>query len=219
MGAFGAGRCEIVGVVGDIRQTNLGDEPAPGIYVPFTQEIMPWQTLVVRTKNDPLALAAAIRHEVKALDPEQPVARVATMDELKEESISQPRFRAFLLGAFASIALLLSAIGIYGVMAYTVSRRTSEIGIRMAIGAQPADILRLIAGESMTLTLLGASVGLGGAYAITRVMKSLLFGVTGTDPLTFAGVTFVLVFVALMASYLPARRASRVDPLLAIKYE
>ena len=219
LGAFGAGRCEIVGVVGDIRQTNLGDEPAPGIYVPFTQEIMPWQTLVIRTKNDPMAIAAAIRHEVKALDPEQPVARVATMDELKEESISQPRFRAFLLGAFASIALLLSAIGIYGVMAYTVSRRTNEIGIRMAIGAQPADILRLIAGESMTLTLLGASVGLGGAYAITRVMKGLLFGVTSTDPLTFAGVTFVLVFVALMASYLPARRASRVDPLLAIKYE
>jgi putative ABC transport system permease protein len=219
MGAFGAGRCEIVGVVGDIRQTNLGDEPAPGIYVPYTQEIMPWQTLVVRTKNDPMALAAAIRHEVAALDPEQPVARIASMGQLKEVSTAQPRFRTFLLGAFATTALLLSAIGIYGVMAYTVSRRTSEIGIRMAMGAQRVNILRLIVGESMTLTLLGALLGLGGAYAVTRVMKGMLFGVTSTDPLTFAGVTLLLGFVALLASYIPARRASLVDPLVAIKYE
>ena len=219
MGAFGAGRCEIVGVVGDIRQTNLSDEPAPGIYVPFTQEIMPWQTLVIRTKNDPMALAAQIRHEVSELDPEQPVARVATMDELRESSTAQPRFRAFLFGAFASIGLLLSAIGIYGAMAYTVSRRTSEIGIRMAMGAQPSNILRLIVGESMMLTLLGASLGLAGAYAVTRVMKSLLFGVTSTDPSTFAVVVFLLCFVALLATYTPARRAAHVDPLVAIKYE
>jgi putative ABC transport system permease protein len=219
MGAFGAGRCEIVGVVGDIRQSSLGDQPAPAVYIPYTQEIMPWQTLVVRTKNDPMSLAAAIRHEVTALDPEQPVARVATMDELKEASTAQPRFRAFLLGSFASIALLLSAIGIYGVMAYTVSRRTSEIGVRMALGARPVDIRRLIFGESMMLTLLGSSLGLVGAYAVTRVMKSLLFGVTSTDPLTFAGVTLLLCSVALLASYIPARRASRVDPLVAFKYE
>jgi len=219
MGAFGAGRCEIVGVVGDIRQTSLGDEPASGIYIPYTQEIMPWQTLVVRTKNDPMTLAAPIRREVTALDPEQPVARVATMDELKEESTALPRFRTLLLGSFASIALLLSAIGIYGVMAYTVSRRTSEIGVRMALGARPVDILRLIFGESMILTSLGGSLGLVGAYAVTRVMKSQLFGVTSTDPLTFAGVTLLLCSVALLASYAPARRASRVDPLIAFKYE
>jgi putative ABC transport system permease protein len=219
MGAFGAGRCEIVGVVGDIRQTSLGDEPASGIYIPYTQETMPWQTLVVRTKNDPMTLAAPIRHAVTALDPEQPVARVATMDELKEASAAQPRFRAFLLGSFAGIALLLSAIGIYGVMAYTVSRRTSEIGVRMALGARPVDIVRLIFGESMMLTLLGGSLGLVGAYAVTRVMKSLLFGVTSTDPLTFAGVTLLLCSVASLASYIPARRASRVDPLVAFKYE
>ncbi|MGC1905658.1 MAG: ABC transporter permease [Candidatus Acidiferrum sp.] len=219
MGAFGAGRCEIVGVVGDIRQTNLSDEPAPGIYVPYTQEIMPWQTLVVRTKSDPMALAAPIRHEVASLDPEQPVARVATMDELKAASTAQPRFRSFLLGTFASIALLLSAIGIYGAMAYTVSRRTNEIGIRMALGARPVNILRLIVGESMKLTFLGASSGLVGAYAVTRVVKSLLFGVTSTDPFTFASVTLLLCFVAVLATYIPARRASRVDPLVAIKYE
>ncbi len=219
MGAFGAGRCEIVGVVGDIRQTNLGDEPAPGIYIPYTQEIMPWQTLVVRTENDPMSLAALIRHEVAALDPEQPVARVATMDELKEASTAQPRFRAFLIGSFAGIGLLLSAVGIYGVMAYTVSRRTGEIGVRMALGAHPVDILRLIFGESMTLTLLGVLFGLVGAYAATRVMNSLLFGVTSTDPLTFAGVTLLLCSVALLASFIPARRASRVDPMVALHYE
>jgi putative ABC transport system permease protein len=219
MGAFGAGRCEIVGVVGDIRQTSLGDEPAPGIYIPYTQEVMPWETLVVRTKNDPMSLAVAIRHEVTMLDPEQPVARVATMDELKEVSTAQPRFRTLLLGSFAAMALLLSAIGIYGVMAYTVSRRTSEIGVRMALGARPVDILRLVFGESMTLTLLGGSLGLVGAYAVTRVMKTLLFGVTSTDPLTFAGVTLLLCSVALLASYVPARRASRVDPMVAFRHE
>jgi putative ABC transport system permease protein len=219
MGAFGAGRCEIVGVVGDVRQTSLGDEPAPGIYLPYTQEIMPWQTLVVRTQSNPIDLASPIRHEVTALDPQQPVARVATMDELKEASTAQPLFRTFLLGSFASIALLLSAIGIYGVMAYTVSRRTSEIGVRMALGARPVDILILIFRESMTLTLLGGSLGLIGAYAVTRVMRRLLFGVTSTDPLIFAGVTLLLCSVALLASYVPARRASRVDPLVALKYE
>jgi putative ABC transport system permease protein len=219
MGAFGAGRCEIVGVVGDIRQTNLGDEPAPGIYVPYTQEIMPWQTLVVRTNSDPMALAAPIRHEVASLDPEQPVARVATMDELKGASTAQPRFRTFLLGAFASIALLLSAIGIYGVMAYTVTRRTNEIGVRMALGARPVNILRLIVGESTKLMFLGASLGVVGAYAVTRVMRSLLFGVSSTDPITFASVTMLLCFVALLATYIPASRASRIDPLVAMKYE
>jgi putative ABC transport system permease protein len=219
MGAFGAGHCEIVGVVADIRQTSLSDEPAPGVYVPFTQECMPWQTLVVRTKNDPMGLAALIRHEVAALDPEQPVARIATMDELMEASTAQPRFRTFLLGSFAGIALLLSAIGIYGVMAYTVSRRTREIGVRMALGARPVDILTLIFGESMTLTLLGILLGLIGAVAVTRVMKSLLFEVTSTDPFTFTGVTLLLCGVSLFASYIPARRAMSVSPIVALRDE
>ena len=219
MGAFGAGHCEIVGVVADIRQTGLSNEPTPGIYIPFTQESMPWQTLVVRTKNDPMSLAAPIRHEVAALDPQQPVARIATLDQLIGSSTAQPRFRTFLLGGFAGIALVLSAIGIYGVMAYAVSRRTREIGIRMALGARPADMLRLIFGQSMTLTLIGVSFGLAGAYAVMRVMNSLLFGVSSTDPLTFAGVTVLLCSVALLASYIPARRASRVDPMVALHFE
>jgi putative ABC transport system permease protein len=219
MGAFGAGHCEIVGVVADTRQTSLGDEPAAGIYIPFTQESMPWQTLVVRTKNDPMGIAALIRHEVAALDPEQPVSLIATMDELMEESTAQPRFRTFLLGSFAGVAMVLSAMGIYGVMAYTVSRRTREIGVRMALGARPGDILGLILGESMTLTLLGVLLGLVGAYAVTRVMNSLLFGVASTDPFTFASVTLLLCSVALLASYIPARRASRVDPLVALHFD
>jgi putative ABC transport system permease protein len=219
MAAFGAGHCQIVGTVADIRQTNLSDEPAPGIYIPYTQEPMPWQTLVVRTKNEPMGLAGLIRHEVAALDPEQPVARVATLDELMEASTAQPRFRTFLLGSFAGVALLLSAIGIYGVMAYTVSRRTREVGVRMALGARPVDILRLVFGESMTLTLLGVGFGLVGAYAVTRVMKTLLFGVTSTDPFTFTSVTLLLCSVALLASYIPARRAMRVEPMAALRDE
>lgn len=219
MAAFGAGHCEIVGTVADMRQTNLSDGPAPGIYIPYTQEPMPWQTLVVRTKNDPTGLAGLIRHEVAALDPEQPVGRVATLDELMEASTAQPRFRTFLLGGFAGIALLLSAIGIYGVMAYTVSRRTREVGVRMALGARPVDILKLIFGESMTLTLVGVGFGLVGAYAVTRVMKTLLFGVTSTDPFTFSSVTLLLCSVALLAGYIPARRAMRVDPMAALRDE
>src|SRR5258707_4554018 len=171
MAAFGAGHCHIVGTDADMRQTNMLDEPVHGIYIPYHQDPIPWQTLVVRTKNDPMALAGLIRHEVVALDPEQPVARVATLDELMEASTAQPRFRTFLLGSFAGVALLLSTIGIYGVMAYTVSRRTREVGVRMALGARPVDILKLIFGESMTLTLLGAGFGLIRAYSVTAVMK------------------------------------------------
>lgn len=219
MRAFGAGRCEIVGIVADIRQMTLSDEPAPGIYIPYTQEPMPWQTLVVRTKNDPMSLADPIRREVAGLDSQQPVARIATLDQLMEASTAQPRFRSVLLSSFAGVALLLSAVGVYGVMAYTVSRRTREIGIRMALGARPGDMLKLIFGQSMTLTLLGVLLGLAGAFAITRVMNSLLFGVTSTDPFTFISATLLLCGVALLSSYVPARRAMCVNPTVALRDE
>jgi len=219
MSAFGAGRCEIVGVVADIRQANLSDEPAPGIYLPYTQEPMPWQTLLVRTKNDPMSLVPLIRGEVAGLDSQQPIARIATLDQLMEASTAQPRFRAALLGAFAGVALLLAAIGIYGMMAYAVSRRTREIGIRMALGARPGNMLKLIFGQSMTLTLLGVLLGLAGAFAVTRLMNSLLFGVTSTDPFILTAVTVLLCGVALLASYIPARRAARVDPIVALRCE
>ena len=219
MPAFGAGHCQIVGIVADTRQSSLSEDPAPAIYVPYTQEIMPWQTLVVRTKNDPMSFAALIRREVAVLDPQQPVARIATLDELIEGSTAQPRFRTLLLGSFAGTALLLSSIGIYGVVAYTVSRRTREIGVRMAVGASPLDILKLVLGQSMTIILLGVFFGLVGAFAVTRLMKSLLFGVTGTDPVTFASVSLLLCSVALLASYVPARRAARIDPMMALRCE
>jgi putative ABC transport system permease protein len=219
MPAFSVGRCEIVGVVRDVQQSNLRDEPSPGIYLPYTQEFMPWQTLVVRTKNDPLSLSAAIRREVTALDPQQAVGRIAAMDQLLDASTAQPRFRTFLLGSFAVIALLLSAAGIYGVMAYAVSQRTHEMGIRMALGARPVDMLKLIFTESMTLASLGVFLGLIGASGVTRVLKSLLFGVSSTDRFTFVAVTLLLCSVALLASYIPARRAMCVDPMVALRHE
>jgi putative ABC transport system permease protein len=180
---------------------------------------MPWQTLVIRTKNDPGTLNAAIRREVRALDPEQPVGRIATMDQLLEASTTQQRFRAFLLGSFAIIALLLSGVGIFGVMAYAVSLRTREIGVRMALGARPVDMLALILAESMALASLGVLLGLAGAYGVTRALNSLLFEVSSTDPFTLAAVTVLLCSVAVLASYVPARRAMRVDPMVALRYE
>jgi putative ABC transport system permease protein len=217
--AFSAGRCEIVGIVGNVRQKKLTDEPSMGIYIPYTQATMPWQTLVIRTKNDPATLSAAIRREVWALDPAQPVGRIATMDQLLESSTTQQRFRAFLLGSFATIALLLSGVGIFGVMAYAVSLRTREIGVRMALGARPVDMLSLIFAESMTLVSLGVLLGLAGAYGVTRVLNSLLFEVSSTDPFTFTAVTILLCSVAVLASYVPARRAMRVDPMVVLRYE
>jgi putative ABC transport system permease protein len=217
--AFGIGRCEIVGIVANVRQNKLTDVPAPGIYVPYTQETMPWQTLVIRASNDPSVLGAAIRHEVAALDPDQPMGRIATMDQLLEASTSQQRFRAFLLGSFATIALLLSGVGIFGVMAYAVSVRTREIGVRMALGARPVDMLALIFAEGMALASVGVLLGLAGAYGVMRVLSSLLFEVSSTDPFTFAAVTVLLFSVAVLASYVPARRAMRVDPMVALRYE
>jgi putative ABC transport system permease protein len=180
---------------------------------------MPWQTLVIRARNDPSSLSAAIRREVSALDPDQPVGRIATMDQLLEASTTQQRFRAFLLGSFATIALLLSGVGIFGVMAYAVSLRTREIGVRMALGARPVDMLALIFAESTALVSLGVLLGLAGAYGVTRVLNSLLFEVSSTDPFTFAAVTVLLCSVAVLASYVPARRAMRVDPMVALRYE
>jgi len=219
MPAFGAGHCQIVGVVADTRHSSLSENPTPAIYVPYTQEIMPWQTLVIRTRIDPGSVSSLIRREVAALDPQQPVARMATLDELIQASTAQSRFRTVLLLSFAGIALLLSAIGIYGVVAYTVSRRTREIGIRMAVGAAPADILQLVLRQSMSTVFLGVLLGLLGAFALTPVMKSLLFEITSTDPVTFISGSLLLFSVALLASYVPARRAARIEPTTALQNE
>ena len=175
--------------------------------------------LTVRTDSDPAAMAASIRNAVRAIDPIQPVARVATMEEILAGAIAQPRFNTLLLTLFAGIALLLAAIGIYGVMALSVARRAHEIGIRMAIGARRSDVLRMIVGQGMRLALIGLAIGVAASFAISRALASLLFGVTPADPVTFLAVGLLFLFVALAASYVPARRATRIDPMATLRGE
>ena len=210
---------EIIGVVGDAKYARLEGEPRQMVYWTHPQLAYPAMTLVVRTEGDPLSLAAAAQREIQAIDKEQPVADVRTMESWIGESVSRARFGTLLLGVFACIALVLAAVGIYGVMAYTVTQRRHEIGIRMALGAQPGDVLRLVVRQGLALTLAGIAIGLAGAYALTRVMASLLYGVSATDPLTFGGVALLLALVALVACLIPARRATKVDPMIALRYE
>jgi putative ABC transport system permease protein len=208
---------EIIGVVGDVRHSALENSPAPAMYMP-TQD-GPSTNLVIRAQGDPSNLAAAVRREVKAIDPDQPVAAVKTMDEWLTTSVSAPRYRTSLLGLFALVALILASTGIYGVMSYSVAQRTHEIGVRMALGAGRFHVLRLVVRQGMGLVGIGVVLGLIGAVALTRVMSSLLFEVTPKDPLTFTAVAAFLTLVALVACYIPARRATKVDPLVALRYE
>ncbi|HEX8144501.1 MAG TPA: ABC transporter permease [Pyrinomonadaceae bacterium] len=211
---------EVVGVVGDIRQDELRMPTAPEIYVPYQQQ--PWlgQALVIRTAMaDPLSLKKEVQRAIWAVDKDQPVSRAETVDEILSELVAEPRLYTLLLGLFAALALTLSAIGIYGVISYTVTQRTHEIGVRMALGAQGRDILRMIVGQAMLLALAGIAIGVGASLALTRLISSLLFGVSTTDPLTFGAVSLGLAVVALLASFIPARRATRVDPMIALRYE
>jgi len=213
----------IVGVSGDVRQSNLAAHVSPGVYMPILA--MPQDSavsglnLVVRTAADPTAVIANLREIVRSLDPEVPMFQVRPMDEVLSESVAPRRFNMLLLAAFAGLALLLASIGIYGVMSYSVSQYTHEIGIRMALGARAADVLQLIVRQGMLLVAAGLAIGLAGALALTRVMSSLLFDVEPADPLTFAAVSALLAAVAFAASYIPARRATRVDPMVALRYE
>ena len=209
----------IVGVVGNINYSGLDAAPEPTVYFPFRQATSNNQYVVLRTAGDPRSLAAAARGVVAALDKDLPVANLRTMDELMTASVAPPRFRTILVSMFAVVGLLLAAIGIYGVMAYAVTERTHELGVRMALGADRGDVLRMVLGEAMRLAAAGVVLGLAGAFAATRLIQSLLFGVTPTDTATFAGIAALLVATALVASYLPARRATRVDPMVALRYE
>ena len=214
------GYLTIVGIVGGIKHTSLDAEPKPAMYVSYLQS--PWldMTLTVRANSAGAEnLAAAVRREVWALDKDQPVASVQTMQSLFAKAVAPQRFQMLLVGLFAAVALLLSVVGIYGVMAYSVTQRTHEIGIRMALGAQRSDVFKLLMGQGMAQALIGIIIGLAGAFALTRLMSSLLFGVSATDPLTFAGVALLLSAVALLACYIPARRAMKVDPMVALRYE
>jgi len=175
--------------------------------------------VVIRTHGDPLSIVGAVRKELKTIDPDQPIAEVKPMIEWVESSVAAPRYWTTLLGLFAALAMVLAATGIYGVMSYSVAQRTHEIGVRMALGARRVDVLKLVVRQGMLLTVVGVIVGLGGAFALTRVMSSLLFGVTTKDPITFAAVSLLLIAVAFVACFVPARRATRVDPLVALRYE
>ncbi len=210
---------EIIGIVGDVKHHSLDAEVRPTVYWPHPELPLTVMTVVARTKGDPMSLAAAARSEIQSIDPQQPVADVRPMSEWLAESTARSRFSALLLVVFAVIALILAAVGTYGVMSYSVTQRTHEIGVRMALGAQTRDVLRMIVGKGMLLTLAGVVVGLAAAFALTRVMTSLLYGVSATDPWTFAAVAALLLLVGLLACYLPARRATKVDPMIALRYE
>jgi putative ABC transport system permease protein len=210
---------EIVGVVRTAKYRNLREQPLPFIYIPLGQEYQSGMTLLVRTKSDPEELVGALQKEMRALNKDVPLYSVQTMSERIGGQLAADRMISVLLSVFGGGALLLAAIGIYGVMGYAVAQRTHEIGIRIALGAKQRDILRLIVGQGMVLIAIGAGIGLALALAATQVLKSLLFGVSATDPLTFTSVLLVLVGVALLACYLPARRATKVDPLVALRYE
>jgi putative ABC transport system permease protein len=209
----------IVGVVGDIKYEGLDAPVNAAVYLPFLQATNTSQFVVVRTSGEPSALTAAVRRVVAGLDPDLPIARFESMEQLMAESLTPPRFRTTLMAVFAGVGLLLAAIGIYGVMAYAVSERTHELGIRLALGATPSDIARLVLVESAALAACGIAVGVAGAFAVTRLLAALLFGVTPTDVATFSAVAAVLAATALLASWMPMRRATKVDPMVALRYE
>jgi len=213
------GMREIVGVARDVRHEGLETEPQPEMYIPDRQSPEREMNLVIRAAVDPASLAAAVRGAVSAVDQDQPVANVKLMSQLLADSVAKPRFNYLLLTIFAAVALILSATGVYGVMSYAVTARTREVGIRLALGAQAADVMKLVISHGMRPVVAGIALGLAGAYALTRVMATLLFGVSATDPAIFAGVAALLATVALLACYLPARRATKVDPVIALRHE
>ena len=208
---------EIVGIVADVRESGLISNAAPELYLPTRLFTPQRAALIVRTEGDPENFVNAIRHQVLSIDRDQPVSAVKTMDQVLEASVGQQRLTFWLLGVFAGVTLLLAMVGLYGVISYSVVQRTREVGIRLALGAQQSDIFRLITSQGLGLTSAGVVLGIGAAFATTRVMKSLLFGVTATDPATFAVVAGLFVVISGAASYVPARRAARLDPMAALK--
>jgi putative ABC transport system permease protein len=219
---FGGGEKEtqeIIGVVSDVKNDDLDEAVEPIAYSPYAQH--PWSimSLVIRGTQDPTRLTSAVRSEVQALDPNLPVSNIKPVRQMIDERISPKRLMTYILAAFGLIALLLASIGIYGVMSYAVTQRTQEIGVRMALGAQALDVLKLVIKKGMAMALVGVAIGLAGAYALTRVLANLLFKVAPTDLVTFAAVSISLIVVALVACYIPARRATKVDPLVALRYE
>ena len=210
---------EIVGVVADVKHSRLDAAPAPEMFVPHAQRPVGDMTLVVRAQTEPTALINAIKAEARALDKDQPVSGITTMSQLLADSVAQPRFNSLLLSLFAGLALLLAAAGVYGVMSCAVSQRTRELGIRMALGAQQGAVLGMVLRQGAALAGAGIVLGLVGAFALTRLLRTLLYGVSPIDPITFVLIPLLLGPVALLACWLPARRAAKVDPMEALRYE
>ena len=210
---------EIVGVVQDVKYSAPAEQAGAQIYVPYAQLPDRSMSLVIRTAGDPAALAPALRNAIWVVDPNQPISDIRPMPEIVAENLTASRMTSAMLGVFAGIATLLAALGIYGVISYSVAQRTHEIGIRLALGAGQRDIVKMVVGQGLALAGIGVAMGLAGAFAMTRSLSSLLYGVSGTDPAIFIGVTLVLIVVAFVASYFPARRATRVDPMVALRYE
>jgi putative ABC transport system permease protein len=210
---------EIVGVAGGVQDTGFDQQPRPTIYFPYLQTGDQTLSLVVRTDSEPGAIVPAIKNAIGAVDKDQPVFNVKTMDEIVSGVVSAQRLAFILLGTFAFLALALAAVGIYGVTSYSVSQRTHEIGVRMALGARQSDVLSLVVGHGLRLGLIGVGLGVAGALVLTRFLASMLYGIRPTDPLTYLAVSLLLAAVAALASYIPARRATKVDPMEALRYE
>jgi putative ABC transport system permease protein len=210
---------EIVGIVGDIKQESLRTPTPPQVYEPFAQKPGPTIKVLVRASDNPLRFAETVRQEVRAIDKAQPISEARPMEKIVDGSLTRDRFSVFVLGAFACLALILAVVGLYGVVAYVVTQRTNEIGIRIALGAEPRGIQRLVVVQSLRMVLIGLGLGLVGAVVVTGILRNLLYEVNPRDPMTFAVVTLLLVVVALAAAVIPARRAARVDPVLALRAE
>jgi putative ABC transport system permease protein len=206
-------------VIGDIRYHGLKSEPPSEVFIPHTQNPYPNLNIVIRTGSNPTAIADIARKEAYALDPTQPVHSIVTMNSLIDDTVAPDLFSMVLLGVMALLALTLAATGIYGLISYMVSLRVREIGIRIALGAQRQDIYRLVIGRGMFLTMIGLFTGITGALLLTRLLSSLLFNVSVTDPLTFIFFSLLLAFIAMIASYIPARRATKVNPMVALRFE
>lgn len=216
---FNRRQLEIVGVVGDVRQLGLDDTPGSELYIPYAQWPSDEMYIVVRTQSQPSSLIPIVEKAVWSVDPDEAVTDVRTMDEWVSKEAASRRFMLQLIGAFALIAIALAAVGIYGVLSCWMRQRTHEMGIRMALGAQQRDVLKLVLGQGTRLALIGVALGVAAALELTRLMSSLLFGVSATDPLTFVAVALVLVATGMLACYIPARRAMRVDPMTALRHE
>jgi putative ABC transport system permease protein len=210
---------QIVGVVSDFRHRGLARDAAPEIYVPFTQQTWSSMALVVRTNAEPEKIQVAVQKAIWEVDQSAPISRIAKMKQILGDQVSQSRFNTLLLGIFSALAFVMATVGIYGVISYGVSRRSHEIGIRMALGAQRGDVLRMVIWQGLSLMLVGVAVGLAAALVLTRVMQSLLYEVSVTDPATFGGIALLVLAVASVATLIPARRATRVDPLVALRHE